>query len=215
MHQILLEGLTFKSRKMKPKTLYLIFSSLLCFSGIYAQEQDTSSFELPVKLCKQPIPSKVDYPKNDSLIYDQFVGETIAGFRLASGWRSDTMNGGYNKILYSNPYLEVLALDKFEKKDHLGNFQYFRYEKGKRFTGWINDTLVSHYTSEKLLFHAWCANGMVQGKAIITAILTGEVVAEAQFKNGELAGKCINRKRTKKTEQKVKYSIGSGVAIKQ
>jgi len=198
---------------MNPKTISFIYCLVFCLPGLHAQEQDTT-FELPVKLCKQPVFSRTGFPQNDSLTYDEFVGETIAGYRLASGWRSDTTNGGYNKVLYSNPYLEVLTLDKFEKKYHHGSFQYFRYHSGKRFTGWINDTLVSHHTGEKLLFHAWSLNGMLQGKATLTAIATGQIIAEAQFVNGELVGKCINRNRSKKTQTKVTYVAGSSKPIK-
>jgi hypothetical protein len=57
--------------------------------------------------------SETIYPEEDGFIYDQYVGGTIAGFSLADGWRRDTINGGYNKEMYDNPYMSSL---RFEKK---------------------------------------------------------------------------------------------------
>ncbi len=56
------------------------------------------------------------YPKNDSLTYNQYVGETIAGFTLADGWRRDTINGGFNKEFYDSPYVSSLRLEKKTRK---------------------------------------------------------------------------------------------------
>ena len=49
--------------------------------------------------------SETIYPIDDGLTYNQYVGETIAGFSLADGWREDTINGGFNKEIYDNPYV--------------------------------------------------------------------------------------------------------------
>jgi hypothetical protein len=195
--------------------LVLLLSGVLLCSRLYAQDNDSTTSELPVLLCKQSPFPRVSFPSNDSLTYDEYVGENIAGFRIANGWRSDSINGGFNKQVHRNPYLALVTKDRFQKQAHLGSFQFFRYVKGVRFTGWIKDTIELQFTGEQLLFEAWCADGMVQGKATLRSLTTRKIIAEAQLKNGELAGDCINRNRMAKTQTRLVYVAGSDIPIKE
>lgn len=159
----------------------------------------------------EPDYSKTIFPKDDGLIYNQYVGETIAGYSLANGWRKDDINGGFNKEIYGNPYVtsngEYIYI---EKKSYDTNFIFYRYEKGKKFNGKIIDTLNLTYTPPiikgllygnpyyesqniKVVFQADCINGLIQGKATVAKLYTGEVIAECYFKKGEIIGKSVSR----------------------
>ena len=153
--------------------------------------------------------SKTIYPKNGSLTYNQYVGETIAGFTLADGWRRDTINGGYNKEIYDNPYVSSLRFKKQQGEEMIA----YRYEKGKLFTGAIQDTLTVSFTPNKIrgylygnpyyeskditiIFRANCINGLLQGKGILVGLVpqygiyNNLPLSECQFENGEIVGVC-------------------------
>ncbi|HCS20933.1 MAG TPA: hypothetical protein DIW47_10315 [Bacteroidetes bacterium] len=152
------------------------------------------------------------YPENDGLTYNQYIGETIAGFYIANGWREDTLNGGFNKEIYVNPYIESTFFDK-----HLtSRINAYRYLDGRLYTGPITDTLElsftpkkirgylpngqAYYTSEKLtvIFRANCQNGMVQGRGVLCGLIEGFgiytniLLSECNFENGEIVGICKN-----------------------
>lgn len=151
----------------------------------------------------------------DSLTYDQYVGETISGHSLADGWRTDTLNGGYNKQVYWNPFLTLQDVDRFKKmnygneRDPAGNAQFFLYVQGRRYTGTIRDTVISYFTKDTIVFEATCVNGMVQGKGTLTLLKTKQVIATANFENGEIVGECWNRDLKTQEEHRVTYVKGS------
>ncbi|RYM33582.1 hypothetical protein ERX46_11640 [Brumimicrobium glaciale] len=158
-----------------------------------------------------PLDSRTAYPQNDSLTYNQYVGENIAGFHLANGWRRDTFNGGFNKEIYTNPYIESTRFDK-----HLSsNIKAFRYENGKLYTGRIEDTILVSFTPDKIrgylsgqpyyeskqltvILRGDCVNGMMQGRGILAAQLVGFgmynnlKLAECSFEDGEIVGMVKN-----------------------
>lgn len=105
-----------------------------------------SDFESGIPPFHQAFDNKLSYPKEDSLTYNQYVGETIAGFTLANGWRRDTLNGGFNKEIYDNPYVESTEFDKHLASSIIA----YKYQNGKLYTGRIEDTLEVRFTPNKI-----------------------------------------------------------------
>ena len=152
--------------------------------------------------------SKTIYP-NDRLTYNSFVGETIAGYTLANGWRKDTINGGFNKEIYGNPYLNYeVRLDKESIDEKL---YCYRYKDGKLFTGFVDDYFVVSFTpnkiegelngkpyklskSLKVHFQCRCVNGLLEGVGFIKGLAYGfvdeVVLSKCTFENGEIVGVC-------------------------
>lgn len=151
--------------------------------------------------------TRTHYPLNDGLTYNQYVGETIAGFHLANGWRKDTINGGFNKEIYDNPFIESTDLDKQMSSD----IKAYKYVNGKLFTGRIEDTILVSFTPNKIreylngrayyeskeltvILRGDCVNGMMQGKGVLAAQIVGFgmynnlKLAECNFVDGEIAG---------------------------
>lgn len=151
--------------------------------------------------------SKTISPKDDGLIYDEYVGETIAGFSPANGWRKDTINGGFNKEI-SNPYISSVRFEKGEK------MVTYRYENGKLFNGRVTETLTVSFTPDKIAGHlpngqsyyetknitvefsADCVNGLLQGRSVLLGripqygIYDKLPLSECYFENGEIVGIC-------------------------
>ncbi len=126
------------------------------------------------------------------LTCDEYVGNAYYGQRLANGWRADTTNGGFNKEVYFNPYLSF-DLDNLRKHDKVHphkDFQFYRYKNGVKYTGKIEDTLISD-NREKLIFKANIVKGMAQGKGTLTLLKTNQVMANFNFVDGELVGECV------------------------
>lgn len=159
---------------------------------------------------RQIIPSvdqRTNYPKNDGLTYNQYVGENIAGFHLANGWRKDTINGGFNKEIYDNPYIESADFDK-----QMSNYlKAYKYADGKLYTGRIEDTILVNFTPNKIrgylngrpyyeskeltvILRGDCVNGMMQGRGVLAGQLLGFgmynnlKLAECIFEDGEIVG---------------------------
>lgn len=142
----------------------------------------------------------------DSLTYDQYVGEFIAGSSLANGWRTDSINGGYNKELYWNPYTESLRFQKESGREMAP----FRYKDGELYTGKIEDTIIVSFTPNKIkgylygqpyyeseeitaIFRGDCVDGKMQGRGVLAGIVRnsgiyGILFAECQFEDGEMVG---------------------------
>jgi hypothetical protein len=154
--------------------------------------------------------SKTIYPINDSLTYNQYVGETIAGYTIANGWRLDSINGGFNKEIYRNPYIQDI---RFVKQSFDNNSIFYRYKNGKLFTGSIADTLTVSFTTNKIagylygkphheskditvVFRANCVNGLLQGKGVLCGLVpqygiyNNLPLSECNFENGEIIGIC-------------------------
>ncbi|MCC7303744.1 MAG: hypothetical protein IT233_13975 [Bacteroidia bacterium] len=148
-------------------------------------------------------------PTGDGITYNQYVGETIAGYTMASGWRKDTINGGFNKEVYVNPFTSGLENKRFEKQSQDGNCDFFYYTVGKKFTGVICDTLTSYYTREKIVFNATCINGMLQGQGTLTTVKQNKLIAKCFFENGEIIGECVSWDLATLEETRVTYVKGS------
>lgn len=152
--------------------------------------------------------SKTIYLK-DGLTYNQYVGETIAGFTLANGWRRDSVNGGFNKEIYDNPYVSEVRFEKIYNDQLIS----YRYKDGKLFTGAIEDTLTVSFTPNKiagylygnpyyvskeltLIFRAKCVDGLLQGKGFLCGLVpqygiyNNLPLSECNFENGEIIGVC-------------------------
>lgn len=204
---------------------------------IFCQTVGYGQFDsLKIALSRQygsPDYSKTIYPKNDGLTYNQFVGETIAGYHLANGWRKDTINGGFNKEIYRNPYVvsngDYILL---KKESYDKNFIFYKYVKGKKYSGTIIDTLDLTYTPPvirgivsgnpyyeskniKVIFQADCVEGLLQGKGIITKLNTKEIVSECYFKNGEIIGKSVSKGIYTNNTFTITYEKGSDKPLNQ
>lgn len=152
------------------------------------------------------------YPMNDGLTYNQYVGETIAGYTLANGWRRDTINGGFNKEIYNNPFISSTRFEKQYKDEIVA----YKYQDGKLFTGAIQDTMSVRFTPSKIagyfngkpyyeskeltvIFRANCINGMIEGKGVLCGIIpqygiyNNIPLSECNFENGEIIGTCKHR----------------------
>lgn len=180
-------------------------SHICCQVGCYCCPEE-SQFKLQEIF--QAVDPRTDYPRNDGFTYNQYVGEYIAGFHLANGWRRDTINGGFNKEIYNNPYIESSDFDK----QMSSNLKAFKYINGKLYTGRIEDTIVVRFTPDKirgylpngqsyyeskeltLILRADCVNGMLQGRAVLAAQLIGFgmynniKLSECIFEDGEIIG---------------------------
>ncbi|WP_107038689.1 hypothetical protein [Brumimicrobium mesophilum] len=153
------------------------------------------------------VDERTNYPKNDGLTYNQYVGETIAGYHLADGWRKDTINGGFNKEIYDNPFIESTRFDK----QMSSNLKAFKYVNGKPYTGRVEDTILISFTPDKIrgylngkpyyeskeltvILRGDCVNGMMQGRGILAGQLVGFgmynnlKLAECIFEDGEIVG---------------------------
>lgn len=193
------------------KILIIIFStisSLACFSQ---NPTDTLKVNDTTNSLISDIPDMTltIYPENDGITYNQFVGETIAGFVFARGWRKDTINGGFNKEVYVNPFTCGLENNRFQKQSHDGDCDYFYYAVGKKFTGEIHDTLTSYYTGEKIVFKATCINGKLQGQGTLTTMKKNKLIAKCYFENGEIIGECVSWDLATLEETRVTYVKGS------
>lgn len=175
--------------------------------------------------------SKTIYPKNDRLTYNQFVGETIAGYNLANGWRKDSVNGGFNKEIYNNPYIKSEGdYIGFDKNDYL---KVYLYKNGKKFTGKILDTLNLSYSHPyrvgtyyyletnyerkdiKVIFQTNCVNGLVYGVGTLFILNSKKIISQCIFKKGELVGEVKNIGILTDNIYKKKYKKGSYIAITQ
>ena len=158
----------------------------------------------------EPDYSKTIYPTDDGLTYNQYVGETIAGFHLANGWRKDTLNGGFNKEIYVNPYISSIRFEK-QKGDE---FIAYRYENGKLFNGRVHEVITVQFTPNKIAGHlpnglayyeskkitiefsADCVDGLVQGRSVLLAkvpqygLYDKLPLSECNFEKGEIVGVC-------------------------
>jgi len=174
--------------------------------------------------------SKTLYPKNDGLTYDQYIGETIAGFSIAEGWRQDSINGGFNKKIYDNPYVASQGdYIGFEKNKSSGIFKFYYYKKGRKFTGKILDTLNLSYShpyrvgtyypietsyekkDAKIIFKADCINGLIQGVATLSNLNSKEVISRCNFEKGEIIGEVITTGLLSKYIYKANYDKGSSI----
>lgn len=172
------------------------------------------------------------YPKGDGLTYDQYVGETSAGFRIAQGWRLDSVNGGFNKALHGNPYVSSQGdYVGFDKNKFPGSLKFYRYASGRKFTGQIRDTLAATYShprgagvyyfietgyeskSLKVLFKADCIDGVLRGKGTLSDLDSKQVLSYCNFKDGEIVGAATQIGVSSKYISTVKYKKGSTVAL--
>ncbi len=181
-------------------TLFIVMHQVIAFAQF-----DSIKMYNP----KGPDYSKTRFPTKDGLTYNQFVGETIAGYTLANGWRKDTLNGGFNKEIYDNPYVSATQLEKKQGDDMIS----FRYKDGKLYSGAIADTLTVSFTPSKIagyfsgkpyyeskdlkvIFRAQCVNGLLQGKGVLSGIVpqygiyNNLPLSACNFENGEMVGIC-------------------------
>lgn len=176
--------------------------------------------------------SKTIFPKDDGLTYNQYVGETTAGYKLANGWRQDSINGGFNKEIYDNPYLISFGdYVGFGKNSDINFIKSFLFKKGKKFTGKIADTLLLSYShpfrigtyyyietnyerkDKKMLFKAECVNGLIEGRSTLSVLNSNEVVSQCNFEKGEIIGEVIITGLLSKNTFKTKYNKGKSVAV--
>lgn len=160
------------------------------------------------------------YPENDGITYNQYVGETFAGYDRANGWRKDSINGGFGKGIYSNPYIEKYR-QCFEKKTYDGKFIFYRYELGKKYNGKISDTVElysytksfhgDYYLGEsfKVVFNVNCLNGLLQGQSTLTTLKDNKLIAKCNFDNGEIVGECVSWDLATNEETRVIYEKGN------
>ncbi len=206
------------------KLLILIF--VICQFVVYGQIDSlkiNKSFGLDY--------SKTVYPKNDRLTYNQFVGETIAGYNLANGWRKDSINGGFNKEINGNPYIKSESdYIGFDKNEFLKSYL---YKNGKKFTGEILDTLNLSYSHPyrvgtyyyletnyeikdiKVIFKTNCVNGLVNGLGSLSVLNSKKIISQCIFKKGELVGEVKNIGILTDNIYRKKYKKGSYTAITQ
>ena len=184
------------------KNILIIFF-VVCHLLVYGQIDS-----LQINQTQGPDYSKTIYP-NDGLTYNSFVGETIAGYTLANGWRKDTINGGFNKEIYGNPYVNYEV--RLEKQSIDEKLYCYRYKDGKLFTGVVDDYFVVSFTPNKIEgelngkpyklskslqvhFQCKCVKGLLQGVGFISGLAYGFVdqvlLSDCTFENGEIVGEC-------------------------
>ena len=188
-----------------------------------------------LRIAKLPGPdySKTRFPKGDGLTYNQYVGETISGYVIANGWRKDTINGGFNMEIYSNPYIssqsDYLGFDK--NNSCAQAFKCYLYKNGRKFTGKILDTLTLSYSRPfrvgtyypidtsyetkdiKVIFHAECVDGLMQGFTTLSDLNSKEIISQCNFINGEIVGEATIIGLLSKNIYKTYYDRGSCIAV--
>jgi hypothetical protein len=205
----------------------LVLFSLLIIGNAFSQttsndvstEALTSPITVPI-IEFQTIKNPLEYGNgsfpDDSLTYDEYLGENISGYMLAEGWREDTLNGGLNKTIYKdNPYLNDLRFQKESLATWYESFTCYRYKKGLRYTGAVADTFTVQFTPSKIagtfngkpyyeyqdvtvVFRGTCVNGMMEGRAVVAGFVpqfgmyNNLLIAECEFLNGEMVGTCKN-----------------------
>ncbi|MEO7522468.1 MAG: hypothetical protein ABIT58_00160, partial [Ferruginibacter sp.] len=198
---------TKRSQNAMKNILFLAFT--FCQVVVYGQIENLIKPQLTPHT--GPDYTKTIYPKGDTLTYNQYVGETIAGYVLASGWRKDTINGGCNKEIYGNPFVTSQAeYVGFEKQKYEGNFTFYRYQNGKKYTGKISDTLELNYTAPvasgkwngnpyyeskriKFIFQADCMNGSILGAGTLSVADSNRLISSCYFENSEITGETVTR----------------------
>lgn len=142
-----------------------------------------------------------DYPKNDSLTYNMYVGETFSGYELANGWRFDTINGSVNSTI-ENPYLKITDTSLFESKHprylkeskeknipyYSRQYHFYRYKEGKLFNGLLKDTIESE-NGKVLIFEGFAKEGLMQGDCTFYFITDSAIACQGEIKDGEMIGK--------------------------
>jgi|GEM_PF-2233472 len=188
-----------------------------------------------LRISRHPGPdySKTRFPKGDGLTYNQYVGETISGYLVANGWRNDTINGGFNKAMYSNPYIsshsDYLGFDK--NNNCVQASKCYLYKNGMKFTGKILDTLTLNYSRPyrvgtyysietgyerkdiKVIFQADCVDGLIHGLGILSDLNSTEVISHCNFDKGEIVGEITIIGLLSKNIYKEYYDKGSCVAV--
>ncbi|MDP2386680.1 MAG: hypothetical protein Q8M29_09940 [Bacteroidota bacterium] len=142
------------------------------------------------------------------LTYDTWVSNDDFGISIANGWRRDTLNG--DKGVHRNPFTSS-DNDRYEKnqfKDSNTDCRYYRYKKGRKYTGKVSDTLFSIYQGE-IIFNTNCINGMIQGKGTLILLSTKQIIASCSFEDGELIGECISVNRKTMGEYRFTYVKGN------
>ncbi|WP_306352751.1 hypothetical protein [Flavobacterium sp. '19STA2R22 D10 B1'] len=206
--------------------LFLLFT--FCQVVVYGQFDS-----LKIHKPHGPDYSKTIYPKDDGRTYNQYVGETIAGYTLVDGWRKDTINGGFNKEIYKNPYVSSQGeYVGFNKESYDTNFVFYRYRDGKKYSGKILDTLDINYTPPvargmlygkpyyeskgiKIIFQADYVNGLIQGVGTISVLSSKELISHCHFENGEIVGETVIRGIYSNNIYKKNYEKGNSKIISQ
>lgn len=205
----------------------LVLFSLLLIGNIFSQttsngvstetlEQQINVPIIELQTIKNPLKYGNGSLADDSLTYDEYLGENISGYMLAEGWREDTLNGGLNKTIYKdNPYLNGLRFQKESLTTWYESFSCYRYKEGMRYTGTISDTFTVQFTPSKIaghfngkpyyeykdvtvVFRGTCTNGMMEGRAVLVGFVpqfgmyNNLLIAECEFLHGEMVGTCKN-----------------------
>ena len=207
------------------KNIVILFF-ITCQMVIYSQNDN-----IKIKNPQGTNYSKTNYPKNDGLTYNQFVGETLAGYNLAKGWRKDSVNGGFNKEIYGFPYIKSESdYIGFDKNEFL---TVYRFKNGKKFTGKIIDTLNLNYSQPnrvgiyyyketnyerkdiKVIFQTNCINGLVDGIGTLSVLTSKKLISQCFFKKGELVDDVVNIGILTDNIYKKKYKKGSFTILTQ
>ena len=98
-------------------------------------------------------------------------------------------------------------------KKQMGREIAYRYENGKLYNGFVEDTLMVSFTPSKaqghfngkpyyiskyitIIFRANCVNGILQGRGVLCGLVPQYGIyntiplSECYFENGEIIGKC-------------------------
>lgn len=181
------------------KQLIVIFLLTLTQS-IYSQV-DTVKLNLDSVLKKQGLPPHLfmyelsrrsDFITQDSLqqaglVFDTHIGETYYHSMPTTGWRADTTSG-WSKRLHENPYREQY----YRKKNKV----FYKYEKGKRFSGYQIDSVETGWREEpkQIEFEGTYMNGLLHGQAKFYFIGIDKFGRQASFK--PLKSGVVKRKGT-------------------
>ncbi len=119
-------------------------------------------------------------------IYNQYIGETIQGEEPANGWRTDSINYGYNKEVYRNPFYLWSSFQKSPIMDK--DFRYFYYRDGYALDGY--HTIREEGTYGVSVFHANFKRGMPHGRVAFMSE-EGSLRIEGWAEEGEVVGEWI------------------------
>lgn len=190
---------------MNIKSLYIFYFIILIFSGCSITKNKNldkpETYRYPA-FSPQEYPNiqSTDYPKGDGLTYSVYLGETFSGYKLANGWRFDTINGSVNSTI-KNPYLKITdtlfekthpRYSKESKEKNIssksGQYHFYIYKEGKLFNGLLNDTVETE-NGKELIFEGFAKEGLIQGNCKFSFKTDSSIACQGKIKDGEMIGK--------------------------
>lgn len=139
------------------------------------------------------------------LVFNQFEGHTIKGEKLAQGWRRDSINYGYHKEIYKNPY--YLRINNHKNLLGITNdFIFYYYSDGVSINGY------HEIREDDMVFYCYFKDGKANGLAQFR-YLDGTLSAQGYIDDGEIVGEWVYYRSNSKVDKKSFYEKGKNLPV--